>query len=74
MMMIEIIKNVEIPMRSNTQYPFSKMGVRDAFDAPIKDRSRIAAAVSAWSKRREGSIKFTVRKLDENTVRCIRIA
>lgn len=65
-------------------YPFAKMEVGDGFDAPRdmgvtgqnRDtrQSRISSCCRLWAKRNNPSAKFTVRLLDENTVRCVRIA
>ena len=88
-MSITVIKNAPLP--SNTAqrgpasiYPFSKMDIGDAFDAP-RDRGKTAKgsdkrqnAVSccarAWARSHNTSAKFTVRVIDENTVRCWRVA
>ena len=87
-MTYEIIKNAEIPTKRRAGrlsiYPFASLDVGDGFDAPRdmgkypngKDRRRNSMAVSAISyvKRHNTSAKFTVRILDENTIRCVRIA
>ena len=74
MMMFEVIKNAGVPAHPYAKYPFETMDVSDAFDAPKEERVRVSAAASAWAKRGNRTVKFTVRKLDENTIRCVRIA
>ena len=88
MMTYEIIKNAEIPSKGHggrlSIYPFASLDVGDGFDAPRdmgkyangkdKRRNSMAASATSYVKRRNTSAKFTVRILDENTIRCVRIA
>lgn len=68
-------------------YPFAQMAVGDAFDAPrdlgrilnsrgemTSDKRQTSVSSSACSYARKHGGKFTVRLIDENTVRCWRIA
>lgn len=86
--MFPIIKNAPPPVPKQTGrasvYKFDAMEINDAFDAPrdcgkTKDGSdarqnRISNCAGQWAKRKNPSAKFTTRLLDENTVRCHRIA
>jgi hypothetical protein len=80
--MITIIKNAP-PPAPLAKYPFAGMEVGDAFDCPRCGESstgsdlaqiRINASASSWNRRRGGKMKFTVRIIDDKTVRCYRIA
>lgn len=85
-MTFEIIKNAEIPQdRRGRQpiYPFAQMEVGDGFDAPrdkgVKGKKdlRLAAiygAAAGYRAKYNSAAKFAIRILDENTVRCVRIA
>jgi hypothetical protein len=70
----KIIKNVPPPSGhgDRQQYPFGDMVVGDAFDAPRAITDRLRAAASSYG--RANGKKFSVRKLDENTLRVWRIA
>ena len=84
-----IIKGAPIPPAiagrgSAHKYPFATMEVGDAFDAP-RDKGRcpngadraqanLASAAASWALYRKNGYKFTVRIIDENTIRCWRIA
>ena len=70
--------------RREILYPFAEMDIGDAFDAP-RDKGKapsgadrrqgaIAGSANAWARRHNPSAKFTVRRIDEHTVRCWRIA
>lgn len=86
--MFEIIKNAELPPNrgrySASAYPFAEMGVGDGFDAPRDMGKRqngtdarqniISCCARGWAKRHNPNARFTVRLIDENTVRCVRIA
>ena len=71
-MTIKIIKNAEMP-KPRANYPFADMEVGDAFDYP-GGSTKVATAAFQWRKRNNPAVKFTVRKIDENTVRCWRVA
>lgn len=81
--MFEVIKNAGTPSPVN-QYPFAKLEVGDAFDAPRDMKScstkrdtrqvSILNAARYYSKHYNPEAKFTTRIIDENTVRCWRIA
>ena len=89
-MTFEIIKNAEIPKNwgggagAPSKYPFARMEVGDGFDAPsdmgksnkgcCKRQSTISTSARLYIQRHNLTAKFTVRKLDENTVRCVRTA
>ena len=73
MMMFEVIKNAGVP-ESKRKYPFPQLEVGDAFDAPVASRNRISSCCLSWAKNNNPTAKFTVRALDENTVRCTRVA
>lgn len=85
-MTYEIIKGAPVPRKGNKKavYPFSEMEIGDAFDAPRKgpsvqgswDKTQniISSCARGYAKRHNPTAKFTVRILDENTVRCWRIA
>lgn len=86
-MTYEIIKNAEIPCKradGPCKYPFAQMQVGDGFDAP-RDMGKtksggdcrqrdISARVRIWALKNNREAKFTVRILDDATVRCVRTA
>jgi len=88
--MFEIIKNAEIPQTRRPGsgrkaiYPFAHMEVGDGFDTPRdkgvtirgddKRRMVVSNCARQWARKKSSTAKFTVRVLDENTVRCVRIA
>lgn len=82
-----IIPNAEIPNRRQggpVEYPFADMQVGDGFDAPRdmgknkagsdKRQRDISARWIAWAKKNNPTAKFTVRMLDDATIRCVRTA
>ena len=82
--MFEISKErVDIPTKGGPLYPFADMKVGEHFDAPRdmgtgkngSDRRQNSIGTSArgYKKRSGSSAKFTIRVIDENTVRCWRI-
>lgn len=78
--MFEVIKNVGVPENAfitKAKYPWESMEVGDAFDFPCAKGDRKAlgkvTASAACYQRRHG-LKFCTRRIDEVTVRCIRIA
>ena len=87
-MAFEIIKDAgAAPQRTGgfpSQYPFAKMDVGDAFDAPRdmgstklgsdKRRASVAGCASSWARSHNSKVKFVTRLIDEHTVRCWRIA
>lgn len=84
----KIIKNAPpVPRKSNGRkavYDFAKMEIGDVFDAPrdmgrnangvCKRQASISSCARGWAKKHNPSAKFTTRAIDENTVRCWRIA
>lgn len=58
--------------RSARMYPFPIMEVGDSFDVPIDQRVNVATKASK-QKRKYGR-EFTVKKINETTVRVWRIA
>jgi len=87
--MYDIIKNAEIPNPEHRGqgrvaiYPFAKMEKGDGFDAPRdqgmhngcdRRQNNISTSANRYVKHHNPTAKFTVRLLDENTVRCVRIA
>ncbi len=66
------------------EYPFAGMEVGDSFSAPRdmgqtkngqdKRQNTIGSCARGYTKRRNPTAKFTVRVVDENTVRCWRVA
>lgn len=83
MEMLPIKRGIPIPdSHASAIYPFAAMQVGDCFDAS-RDKGRnakgkdlrqlsIAAASANWAKRNSPGAKFTVRIIDETTVRCWR--
>lgn len=59
-------KKVPIPQQL-LKYPFATMKVGDSFTVSIKDRKNVSARASRVGA--ETGKKFTVRKIDENTLR-----
>lgn len=67
-----------------SEYPFAQMEVGDSFDAPRdmgnnasgtdKRQNAIGNSARGYAKRHNPTAKFTARLIDENTVRCWRIA
>jgi hypothetical protein len=65
-------------------YPFAQMEVGDAFDAPRdigrqksgNDRRQgiVSACARGYAKKHNPTAKFVTRLIDENTVRCWRVA
>ena len=65
-------------------YPFAQMEVGDSFDAPndmgaskggsSKRQSTIISSSYQYAKNHASEAKFTTRKIDENTIRCWRVA
>lgn len=66
------------------KYPFAQMAVGQAFDVPrcgkrdsdhgCLTQRNVSSCANQWRKRHNPSAKFTVRVIDEHTVRCWRIA
>lgn len=85
-----IIKNAEIPVTKRTgggrksKYPFAQMEVGDGFDTPRdlgsyanksdRRRSSVLNCAKSFAMHHNPTAKFTVRLLDKDTVRCVRIA
>jgi len=88
MMMFEVIKNAELPNSKrgfgSGIYPFPQLEIGDGFDAPRdmgrskygtdKRQMSIAASSRVYARRHNIASKFVTRLLDDNTVRCVRIA
>ena len=65
-------------------YPFAQMEVGDSFDAPddmgaykngsSKRQNAISSSARGYAKKHASEAKFTTRKIDENTIRCWRVA
>lgn len=65
-------------------YPFASMAVGDTFDAPrnlgkrpggkCRRQDSVIASAKAWARRNNPEAKFATRLIDDNTVRCKRIA
>lgn len=87
--MYDIIKNAEIPVNKRRgsgrtpKYPFAKMKKGDGFDAPRdlgkhkggdRRQRNVSCAASCYVKNHNPNAKFTVRLLNKDTVRCVRIA
>lgn len=87
--MFEIIKNTELPPLKAGKggvaiYPFAAMEVGDGFDAPRdmgegktgadRRRNSIGVCANRWAKRHNPTAKFTTRLLNDDFVRCVRIA
>lgn len=84
--MFEIDKDIPVAPRNATKpatYPFAQMEVGDSFAAPRdlglygkidKRQNIIGASARGYARRHNPSAQFTVRLIDENTVRCWRIA
>jgi len=82
---IIIEKNVELPNSGRKGvYPFYEMMVGDSFAAPRdmgdtvggqdKRQNTIASCARLYCKKYNLTAKFTVRLVDDNTVRCWRTA
>lgn len=67
--MFEVERNVPQPTHRRKKYPFLDMGVGDSFVVPEELSSRVRAAASAVD-----GMKFTIRKQENGTLRCWRIA
>jgi hypothetical protein len=67
--MLPIEKNVPIPAR----YPFGEMEVGDSFAIPL-GVARNTVTVAAGRYDDKHNMKFTVRRMADNTLRCWRIA
>lgn len=71
------IPKVSRVTKGSTKYPFESMNVGDSFAVPMKDASvetvlnRVRAATFRYAKDYGG--KFTVRVMDDETVRIWRI-
>lgn len=75
-MSYKIIKGAAMPPPGGgwrNKYPFPEMQVGDAFDLPIDMRTKAASATGSYSKHHP-EYKFSIRKIDENTIRCWRVA
>lgn len=83
----QIAKGVPLPARRGggmpAVYPFSEMEVGDSFDAPRDMGTRgagdvrqntVSSCARVFAKRHNPAAKFTVRLVDDNTVRCWRVA
>ena len=65
---MKVEKNVPIPNR----YPFDEMQVGDSFVVPPKiARNTVSVAASRYGEKHQ--MKFTVRRMDDKTLRCWRI-
>jgi hypothetical protein len=71
--MFKIDKSIEIPneVSSYSKYPLAEMEVGDSFLFEMekydkKKRSRLASAVSIFSKRSENGAKFSIRRIGED--------
>lgn len=83
-----IEKNVPLaPKRSGRRglkYPVDQMDVGDSFAVPLlkpknrwnqhPEQTAIGRAIIEWKKRNAPDKQFTVRKVDENTLRVWRVA
>lgn len=71
---ITIIRNAPPPpeVGARHKWPFDKLEVGDAFDAPILKRANLSYTASQ-RKIRKGEL-YTIRKIDDQTVRVWRLA
>lgn len=84
-----IVKGIPVPPRKGGTgappiYPFAQMEVGDSFDAPRDMGKRACGTCNrqgsvsnsgiSYAKRNNPTAKFSVRIIDENTVRCWRLA
>lgn len=70
---IKIIKGATLPPPPLSQrWPFNAMKVGDAFDAPLVARPSLST-ICAQRKRSKGE-SYTVRKIDEQTIRIWRLS
>lgn len=69
--MYEIEKDVPVPRHLNVKYPFEKMEIGDSFTESLKKRNRIASAAMTYGLRND--VKFTVRKINDDTLRVWRV-
>lgn len=70
----QIIKNAPMPSRcaSRNAYPFREMEIGDAFDVPFSLKDKVSASASYFGTRY--GKKFSVRKIDAETLRVFRTA
>ena len=66
---MKVEKDVPIPNR----YPFDEMEVDDSFAVP-PEIARNTVSVAAGRYGDKHGMKFTVRRMDDKTLRCWRIA
>ena len=79
--MFEVNHGEPVPKRRYALYPFAQMEIGDHFDAPRDmgkcgraDARQNSLSCSAVYYARGTGKKFTVRLVDDNVVRCWRIA
>lgn len=74
--MYQIEKNVALPALhgapNRSKYPFREMDVGDSFAAPDEDKERLRCAASSAGIRL--GRKFSIRKQDDGSLRCWRLA
>lgn len=68
--MFQIEKNIPVPSIriSSLDFPFKDMEVGDSFSVPVKNRSSVRTAATAYSKGNIGTT-FVVRVVDAENVR-----
>ena len=73
-------KNVPLPndleyMGAKRKYPWLEMEVGDSFAIPEGRHESVRTASAAWVLRHpERDMRFSVRKLEDGTYRCWRVA
>jgi hypothetical protein len=68
----KIIKGGPLPTPYGQKYPWPDMDVGDSFEAPAISRGTISSA--ATLDGRKYGRKWSIRKIDENTIRVWRIS
>jgi len=75
-MTYEIKSDVPMPRSrggGRSIYPFGEMNIGQHFEAKIQERDRISAACNWYGKHHSG-LKFSIRKIDDSTIGCWRVA
>lgn len=67
----KIERGIPLPARRN-KYPFAEMQIGDSFSAPLSEERRLSA--SAAARGFAIGAKFSVRRVDADTVRVWRVA